>query len=269
MREETGFADVDASGRLEELVDYLELVARHVGAFRREGYELMRLKPGHAVLDVGCGKGEVCAELAVRVGPRGRVAGVDLSEAMIAAAWKATLASGPLVELQVADAYALPFPDGTFDAVRAERVLQHLEDPPRALAEMVRVTRSGGRVLVIDPDHSQAGLGLDRPEHRRIYEALQRAMMRMIINPCSGTRLRGMFVRAGLVDGEQLVRSLELEYPAFMQMFFIEERLAAAVTAGEISEAEGRDFVTSLRERHGEGTFFGNAIAYIVGATKP
>jgi SAM-dependent methyltransferase len=95
MREDTGFADVDASGRSEELVNYLELVARHVGAFRREGYELMRLKPGHAVLDVGCGKGEVCAELAVRVGPRGRVAGVDLSEAMIAAAWKATLASGP------------------------------------------------------------------------------------------------------------------------------------------------------------------------------
>jgi ubiquinone/menaquinone biosynthesis C-methylase UbiE len=269
MKEQTGFANVDASGRSGELVDYLGLVARHVGEFRREGYGLMRLKPGDAVLDVGCGAGEVCVELAARVGPRGRVAGVDRSDAMIAAAWKTVADAGSVVELQVASAYALPFPNGTFAAVRAERVFQHLDDPDRALREMLRVTRRGGRVLVIDPDHSQAGLALDAPAHRRVYEALQRAMTQMITNPWSGTRLRGMFMRAGLAECAQIVKSLELEQPAFMQMFFVDERIAVAVRAGEISADEGRDFVAALAERHRTGTFFANAIGYIVVGTRP
>jgi len=269
MKEQTGFADVDGSGRSGELVDYLERVARHVGEFRRQGYDLMRLRPGDAVLDVGCGAGEVCVELAAIVGPEGRVAGVDLSEAMVEAARRTVAASGRTVELRAASIYNLPFADGEFAAVRAERVLQHLNDPEAALGEMLRVTKSGGRVVLSDPDHGQAGLALDDPVHRRIYEALQRAMTKMIVNPHSGTRLRGMVVRAGLGDVAQLVNSFAFDHPQFMQMFFVGERLAAATAAGEITEAEGAEFVAALAERHRAGTFFGSAIGYTVAGTKP
>ena len=99
------------------------------GDFRRQGYDLMRLRPGDAVLDVGCGAGEVCVELAAIVGARGRVAGVDLSEAMVEAARRTVAASGRAIELQPASIYELPFADGAFDAVRAERVFQHLDNP--------------------------------------------------------------------------------------------------------------------------------------------
>ncbi len=268
MKEQTGFADVDGSGRADALVDYLGLVARHVGEFRREGYDLLRLRPGSAVLDVGCGAGEVCAELAARVGAQGRVAGVDLSAAMVEAARKVAAATGHAVELEVASVYELPFADGVFDAVRAERVFQHLDKPEAGLREMLRVARPGGRVMVIDPDHGQAGLALDDPAHRRVYEALQRAMTRMIVNPHSGTRLRGMLVRAGLVDIAQLTKSFDFGYPAFMQMFFVDERLAAATAAGEITDAEGRNFVAALEERHRAGMFFSSAIGYTVVGTK-
>lgn len=268
MKEQTGFADVDASGRSDALVDYLALVARHVGEFRRQGYELMRLRPGDAVLDVGCGAGEVCVELAAIVGATGRVAGVDLSQAMVEAARRTVAASGLSVELGAASVYELPFPDGAFAAVRAERVFQHLDDPEGALREMLRVTKPGGRVLVSDPDHGQAGLALDDPVHRRIYEALQRAMTRMIVNPHSGTRLHGMFVRAALRDIAQLVKSFAFDHPQFIQMFFVGERLAAAIAAGEITEQEGADFIAALEERHRAGTFFGSVIGYTVVGTK-
>jgi ubiquinone/menaquinone biosynthesis C-methylase UbiE len=268
LKEQTGFADVDASGRSDALVDYLALVAQHVGEFRRRGYDLMRLRPGDAVLDVGCGAGEVCVELAAIVGARGRVAGVDLSEAMVEAARRTVAASGRAVELQPASVYALPFPDGVFDAVRAERVFQHLDNPEGALREMMRVTKAGGRVLASDPDHGQAGLALDEPAHRRSYEALQRAMTRMIVNPHSGTRLRGMFVRAGLGDVAQLVESFMFDHTQYSQMFFVNERLAAAMAAGEITAQEGADFLAALEQRHREGTFFGSAIGYTVVGTK-
>ena len=148
MKEQTGFADVDGSGRSGELVDYLERVARHVGEFRRQGYDLMRLRPGDAVLDVGCGAGEVCVELAAIVGPEGRVAGVDLSEAMVEAARRTVSASACSVELGTASVYALPYADGAFDAVRAERVFQHLDNPEAALREMLRVTKPNRKSVV-------------------------------------------------------------------------------------------------------------------------
>jgi len=122
--------------------------------------------------------------------------------------------------------------------------------------------------MLSDPDHGQAGLALDEPAQRRVYEALQRAMTKMIVNPHSGTRLRGMLVRAGLRDVVQLVNSFAFDHPQFMQMFFVSERLASATAAGEITEGEGAEFIAALGERHREGTFFGSAIGYTVAGTK-
>lgn len=268
VKEQTGFSDVDASGRSGELVDYLALTAEHVAEIRRSGHETLRLQPGAAVLDVGCGAGEVCVELVARVGPRGKVAGIDLSQAMVDAARKAAVASGHAIDLRVGSAYALPFADGEFDAVRCERVFQHLDDPERALREILRVTRSGGRVMVSDPDHGQAGLGVDDPAHRHIYNAIQRQLLQMIVNPHSGTRLRGMLVRAGLAEVSLAGFVLELEQPAYVKMFFVSERLAAAVGAGDITDDESRNFLATLEERHRAGTFYGNAVGYSVAGTK-
>src|SRR5215470_7211828 len=188
----TGFSDVDGSDRADELVDYLALLADHLAEVRREGYAMLRIGPGSTVLDVGCGAGEVCVELARIVGETGTVTGIDSSEVMIAAAQRAASVAKHAIDLRVASVYALPFPDGAFDAVRAERVFQHLGDPEAGLAEMIRVTRPGGRLMVADPDHGQHGLALDDPAHRRTYAASLRALLKMIANPHSGTRLRAM-----------------------------------------------------------------------------
>jgi len=266
--ETTGFSDVDASGRSAALVDYLELLAQQMAHLRREGYQMLGLRAGAAVLDVGCGAGEVCVELAGLVGPTGRVDGIDPSQAMIDAARDAARASGRAIDLRIASVHALPFPDDGFDAVRAERVFQHLDDPAGALREMLRVTRPGGHVMLIDPDHGTHGLALDDPADYAVFEVLRRALMRRIVNPHSGTRLRGMMSRAGLVDLKQAIRIVEMPFGVYRRAIFLDELLDAAVTGGEISSGDSKRFVKVLEERDRAGTFQATSVAYSVVGTR-
>ena len=97
-------------------------------------------------LEVGCGSGADALGLASRF--RVSVTGVDVSGAMVDEARRRGLR-----DAYVASAEALPFADSSFDGCWADRVFQHLSDPDAALAEMVRVTRPGGRIVVADPDY--------------------------------------------------------------------------------------------------------------------
>ena len=100
------------------------------------------------VLDVGCGKGADAFEMADLVGTGGFVTGVDFSESLIAEAIRRAAGRSLPPTFRVGDAQALEFPNIAFDAVRSERMLMHLPVPPRALAEMARVLRPGGRIAV-------------------------------------------------------------------------------------------------------------------------
>ena len=95
-------------------------------------------------LDSGCGTGALAFALAPFVE---RVVGVDLSEELVAAGQENAPAN---CELQVGDATALPFAYGSFDIAGCMRVLHHARRPELVVSELARVTRPGGRVLVID-----------------------------------------------------------------------------------------------------------------------
>lgn len=93
------------------------------------------------VLDVGCGPGALAAEAARRM-ETGQVAAIDPSESFVAAC----RARVPGADVRLASAEALPFADDAFAGALAQLVLTFVPDPPRALAEVVRVTRTGGTV---------------------------------------------------------------------------------------------------------------------------
>jgi arsenite methyltransferase len=120
-------------------------------AQRARVLELLAPRPGERVLDVGVGPGLLAHELGRLVGPEGRAVGLDVSPDMLALA-RERLADLPQVECLEGDATELKLPDGGFDAAVSTQVYEYVADMPRALAELHRVLRPGGRVLILDTD---------------------------------------------------------------------------------------------------------------------
>ncbi|HJY64860.1 MAG TPA: methyltransferase domain-containing protein [Ignavibacteria bacterium] len=104
------------------------------------------------VLDVGCGTGSLVIAAKRRVGQSGSVNGVDASGEMISYAKKKASSCGLSVSFDVAAAQTLPFPDGMFDVVLCSLALHHIPEGDRsdALAEMRRVLKPGGKVLILE-----------------------------------------------------------------------------------------------------------------------
>jgi demethylmenaquinone methyltransferase/2-methoxy-6-polyprenyl-1,4-benzoquinol methylase len=119
--------------------------------WRRRAAEQAALGAGDAALDVCCGTGDLALELAGRVLPGGHVVGCDFSEPMLDLARDKAAALGtPGVRFEWADALSLPYDDGRFDAVTVGFGVRNLSDLDGGLAEMRRVLRPGGRLVILE-----------------------------------------------------------------------------------------------------------------------
>ncbi|MGI8593174.1 MAG: bifunctional demethylmenaquinone methyltransferase/2-methoxy-6-polyprenyl-1,4-benzoquinol methylase UbiE [Solirubrobacteraceae bacterium] len=114
--------------------------------WRGRAADLAAVGPGSRVLDVATGTGDLAIELSGRVAPGGEVVGSDFSERML------ELARGkaPWISFEQANALALPYPDGRFDAATVAFGARNFSDLDRGLAEMARVVAPGGHVVVLE-----------------------------------------------------------------------------------------------------------------------
>jgi demethylmenaquinone methyltransferase/2-methoxy-6-polyprenyl-1,4-benzoquinol methylase len=135
----------DRIARVYDLMNSVMTAGLH-HRWRERAADLAALEPGGRALDVACGTGDLAVELARRVAPSGRVVGSDFSEAMLERARQKSTA----VEWEWANALELPYPDDGFDAATVGFGARNFSDLDRGLAEMARVVRPGGRVVVLE-----------------------------------------------------------------------------------------------------------------------
>ncbi len=135
----------DRIARVYDLMNSLMTAGLH-HRWRERAADLAALGPGGRALDVASGTGDLAVELARRVGPSGTVVGSDFSEAMLDRARQKSSA----VTWEWANALELPYPDDGFDAATVGFGARNFSDLDRGLAEMARVVRPGGRVVILE-----------------------------------------------------------------------------------------------------------------------
>lgn len=165
--------------------------ARWTRDLREYLYKRAGLENARRVLDVGCGTGALLGELQKKAGSNPY--GLDIDSERLALAAK----NQPTARLTQCDASNLPYVAGHFDLVLCHFLLLWLGNPEQAVAEMRRVTRSGGSVLALaEPDY---GGRIDYPEYLEVLGDWQRsALQEQGADHQIGRRLREMFNRSGL-----------------------------------------------------------------------
>jgi ubiquinone/menaquinone biosynthesis C-methylase UbiE len=236
-----------------------------IQAVKRRMLGLGPVGPGDRVLDVGCGIGLETARLAKRAGATGRVVGIDANVSMIIEACRRASGEAPAAEFAVMDARRLDFLDGTFDLCRTERVLRYVEQPERAVREMARVVRPGGRVVVFDFDSDVTVI--DAPDAtlvRRIREILDGA----VPNCWMGRQLPRVFRQAGL--GEIDIVPQVVMLPSLQSYRrLVQGSLDDAVRAGHLAEADLARWRSDLeRIEHGGGVLVAT-LGFVVCGRRP
>ena len=212
------------------------------------------LEAHHKVLDVACGPGIVACAAAKQAG---HVTGLDLTPAMIEQA-RARQAREALAncDWQVGNATALPFADGTFDRVITRYSFHHMPAPGRALKEMTRVTKPGGRVVVIDATPTA--------ETQAAYDAMETLRDPSHTSALTLDQLRALGHGAGLTETAIDFHRLD----ARLQTLADPADMAALTALFDADIAGGEDCIGVEARRDAEGIVFRFPIS-ILAWTKP
>jgi SAM-dependent methyltransferase len=158
------------------------------------------LDPHASILDAGCGTGEISSRLA-GLFPEASVLGVDILEGHLAIARQRHAGYGPRLRFEVRSVYALELPAGSFDLTVCRHVLQSIPRPDRVLAELVRVTRPGGRLHLVAEDYGMIHFPRRKLDPEAFWrEAPDRIAAAMGIDMTVGRNAHAILRRLGLTD---------------------------------------------------------------------
>jgi SAM-dependent methyltransferase len=240
------FTDVDVSPERQALVAFLDWAEnqRWVRDVRRRLAEVLRLRAGSRVVDVGCGTGAVVAGM---VAEGVAATGVDSSEVMIALARQ----RHPGCTFEVGGAERLPIESASLAGYRAERVLQHVGDPVVVVSEARRVLAPGGRIAVQDTDYDGWAVASDDV---RTTRALIRALGDSVAHRSAGLSYRSWFTDAGFTEvSVEGIMYVETSLDACEPLLNI--LVNTGMNAGVVSADQGFSWLAEQRRRSETGRF--------------
>jgi len=237
--------------------EYLRITGDLLNQIKQRSYARMQIQPGHKVLDVGCGPATDTIPMANLVGSTGQVVGLDYDNAMIVEADSCSEKAGvsSWVDHKCADATSLPFESGYFNSCRSERLFQHLLDPAAALAEMVRVTKPGGWVVVLDTDWGSGGIDTTEVDIERRLTRFDTECM--LNNGYAGRQLYRLFKKQGLADvAYEVFPIVFTNYTLAREIWTMDRLEQEALTKKIITENELHRIHADLEQADADGVFF-------------
>ncbi len=272
LADQNQWTAVDQTNDPQAFVRFLSTTrARTIEAAERDpraAFAYLDVHEGQRILDAACGLGHVACILARLVGPTGQVIGVDRSETMIRhaeARTHAPHASALSVAFRQGDITALDFPESTFDRAHAARVLEHVPDPSVAVGELVRVTRPGGLVALVEPDYDSYVIDAD---NRNMSRQFARFLSdRVIRNGQIGLKLPTLMRAAGLTDIRVEPQAVLSSYTGVRGL--IESTVEQAITEGAMDGMAARSWLVDINARGTAGAYVAAFLLFRASGTVP
>ena len=259
----------DSTAEVEHLTNQAEVYAEEATNL----LDRVGLAPGSSAIDVGCGVLGILRLLRERVGPSGRVVGLERESRILDAARQAAAQHSLPVEFVQGDATSLDLPSDSFDFVHERTVLLNVHDPATVIAEMVRITRPGRVVALQEPDSSGWVCDPPHPAWDPLLAELLAAYRRNGKNFNSGRRIARRLRDAGLTDVRVQVAARATQAGEYYQTFLLTLTSLVRdqiITGGRLTAAEFDRQVASLRAHLDQpGTLTSNPTMWQAWGTKP
>jgi ubiquinone/menaquinone biosynthesis C-methylase UbiE len=216
-------------------------------AYKTRVIELLAPHRNGVYLEVGAGTGDDARNVATHVDAA--VVGMDLSQTMMREAVRRGLPS-----CVVADVHFLPFAEASFDGCWSDRTFQHLHEPERALDEIVRALKPGGRLVTVDPDYGTQEMEFpDQAVARKVFRFRAEQGLR---NGTLAHRMAAIFAAHGLSEVHAERMTLQVHDPsAIDNVMGLKTWARSAASAGEMSETEAAAWERLYDETVAAGKF--------------
>ncbi len=253
--------DADAAERIDAMYRTPDVTGQ-----RLKVLEILGLRQGETVVDVGCGTGLLAYDLAATVGADGRVIGCDPAPAMLAVAQE-RCAGLAQVDLLVGDALALPVPDAVADVAVSTQVYEYVAETDAAMAQIWRILRPGGRLSILDTAWDSVVWHADDPAlTARVLKAWEAHCPHPNLPPLLGPKLRAMGFEVTRFD---LVPLFNPSYTPHSYSAVMLDLIAMFAGAHpDVGEADAQRWHAQMLDVAQRGDWFFSLNRYVVSAVK-